>query len=349
MRIGSLTRIGAVAAILAGITGTGTLAPASACGCGGVFSGPGERATVEREVALVGWDGRRETIVMQLALKSVTDRAALIVPTPTPATVTAGSANTFRELESLTRPEVSTEYRWFGSRDAGDGVAPRAATPGGSPTVLDRVRLGPVEATTLSGGELDGIRKWLTDNGYEVRPEAVATMAPYLREGWSFVAMRLSGDRPLRGELDPVRLSFDTDRMIYPMRMSGAATAPQSVLLYLLAEHRVLRTDAATTKHSDTAEFAGRITDTTDPELRQLSAGGRDYLTALRTTITEPAALTADFTYATAADDTPYRQRAHRTEYLEVFGFPAGLVLIAGFAGVGVIGLATLLLPRRER
>lgn len=42
------------------------------------------------EAALVQWDGTTENIVMQLALNATSDNVALVVPTPTPATVKAG-------------------------------------------------------------------------------------------------------------------------------------------------------------------------------------------------------------------------------------------------------------------
>lgn len=343
---GIIGRIAGVAVLIVCGAGVGGVAPVSACACGGVASSDGS-VSVSDEMALVDWDGQRETILMRLALRSGTDDAALIVPTPAPANVTAGSAATFTELRRLTAPEVTTQRRWFGRGGNGDTAA--AGAPRAGPTVLDRVQLGPLEATTLAGGELDGIREWLSDNGYQLRPEVIDTMEPYLREGWSFVAMRLTSSEPLNGALDPVRLAFDTERFVYPMRMSAAAKDPQTVRLYLLSDHRVQRSDADTTSQSVTIEFAGRVEKATDPELSELIGSGRNYLTELSSYIGQPSAITTDFTFAAAASDKSYREQISRTDYVEFLGVPAGFVIfgVALLAAVVVIVAVIRTLLRR--
>lgn len=335
----------AVAAMIVTAGGIGVAAPASACACGGVAAPVGENATVNNEVALLGWDGVTETIIMRLALNSGGADAALIVPTPTPATVTAADPELFTELRERTAPEVVTRHRWFtDTADGSMGGAPGSAAP----TVLDRVQLGPLEATTLTGGDVSGIQTWLDEHGYVMKAEVVATMAPYLAEGWSFVAMRLTGGEALSGDLDPVRLSFASDRLVYPMRMSAAAANTQTVRLYVLGEHRVQRTDADRGKQLVSVEFAGRITEFDSAGLQELAAGGRDYLTELSVVIPKPAEITSDFTLA-ATEDKDYRRVVHRVETLEFLGFPAGsAVLAAGLlVTVGVLLVVVVRVARR--
>lgn len=338
-------RLLAVAAMTLTTGGIGLAAPASACACGGVATPVGETATVGNEVALLGWDGTTETIVMQLALRSGGDHAALIVPTPTPATVSAGTAATFTELRERTAPEIVTDRRWFAANPDLDGAS--GAAPGAnSPTVLDQVRLGPLEATTLSGGDVSGIQLWLDEHGYVMKPEVIATMEPYLSEGWSFVAMRLTGTQALSGDLDPVRLSFASDRLVYPMRMSSAASAAQTVRLYIFGEHRVQRSDQDRTRQRVNLEFAGRLTELGDPQLRELAANGHDYLTELAVAIPRPGEITSDFAFS-PTDDKDYRRAIHRTENLEILGFPTGSVLL--MAGLGVTVAVLLAVVRVVR
>ncbi|MFE6924100.1 DUF2330 domain-containing protein [Nocardia sp. NPDC057663] len=318
--------------------GSAAVTPATACACGGVVSG-GNSARVDSETAVLGWDGTRETVLMRLGMQFDGADAALIVPTPTPATVSAGSSTSFSELSRLTAPEVVKEYHWFGSDYDG---ATSGAGPGSGPDVLGQVQLGPLEATTLRGGDLTGVREWLDANGYQLRPEVSATLDPYLREGWSFVAMRLTSAKPLSGELDPVRLTFDSDRLVYPMRMSAAATRPQSVHLYVFSDHRVARIDADTATQSTITEFASPISELTDPDLKALAAG-KNYLTELSVSIPQPSTITSDFTLAAASKDDTVRDRVVSREYVEILGFPAGYVLIiAGLSVIGVIAGAVL-------
>ncbi|WP_405179419.1 DUF2330 domain-containing protein [Nocardia sp. NBC_01377] len=346
MRTHTVVRLAATAALLLSAVGFGAFAPASACACGGVVS-PGNSATVHDEVALAGWDGHRETIVMRLALESGTDHAALIVPTPSPARVSAGSPQTFAELARVTAPEIVTERHWFSGDGGGDTSA--AAPPGGGPTVVEQVSLGPIEATTLSGGSLDGLRNWLGANGYAMRPEVTASLDPYLRENWSFVAVKLTGARTLTGALDPIRLAFDSDRFVYPMRMSSAAEDPQTVRLYLLSDHRVRRVDADADTQYNNVEFAGRVEDFEDQDLKDLATGGHDYLTELSVGIHRPDAISTDFAFAAAPTDDAYRQRVIVTEYVEMFGFPAGTVILgAASLAAAVVLVAVVRVVRRN-
>ncbi|TDP39498.1 DUF2330 domain-containing protein [Nocardia ignorata] len=332
-----------VAGALLLASGSVVVAPAVACACGGVVSGDGS-ARVDSETAVLGWDGRRETILMRLGMRFTGADAALIVPTPTPATVSAGSAASFAELSRLTAPEVVVDRSWFDS----DRYESSAGAPGSGPEVLGQVQLGPLEATTLRGGDLTGVREWLSTNGYQLRPEVSATLEPYLREGWSFVAMRLTSPEPLDGALDPVRLTFDSDRLVYPMRMSAAATTPQSVHLYVFGDHRLTRIDADTESQSTTTEFASPVGALTDPDLIALAAG-KTYLTELSVSIPRPAAITSDFTFAPADTDTTVRDRIVKKEYVEILGFPAGYVLVAVALSILAVAGGALLRRRSTR
>ena len=85
--------------------------------------------------------------------------------------------------------------------------------------------------------------------------------------------MRLTGEKPLSGQIDPVTLQFASDRLVYPMRMSAAAKNPQRVVIYALGEHRMQRTDAdATGRTSRWTSRARSPSRTTDETLTELSA-----------------------------------------------------------------------------
>ncbi len=324
---------------------------ATACACGGVLSSdPSLR--VADELALVTGDGTTETVVMRLNLSTSTDNAALVMPTPAPATVSAATAELLDELARLSGPRVETIKRWTigwgGYGAASEGMASRAPGSGpGDPTVLQQVQLGPLEATTLSGGDLDGVRKWLTDNGYDLRPEISAGLAPYLHEGWSVVAMRLTtDDATLDGPLAPVQLTFESDELVYPMRMSAHASTGQTVTIYTLGEHRMRRDDADAADHIVAQEYAGSIAGRTDNSDLSALSGSGTFLTKLTTTIVDPASITSDFVFVDAPDDTPYQQVVYRYDRVDVT-LP---VLIGSIVAVLTAGvLAGLWLTRGVR
>jgi hypothetical protein len=312
--------------------------PASACACGGIVS-PDVDARIADEVALLAGDGGIETVVMRLNMRSNADNAALVIPTPTPATVSAAGPTVFDTLERLTAPRVQTVRHWtFGGAPRSDLDTAAPMGTAAQPTVVRQVRLGPLEATTLAGGGLAGVRDWLRDNGYALRPEISAGLEPYLRDGWSVVAMRLVAPGPLDGGLDPVRLTFASEQLVYPMRMSAHADSPQRVVIYTLGDHRMQRVDSDAAGQTVSVDYAGSIAGRTDdPTVTELARHGA-YLTRSSTQIGDPGAITTDFEFADAPDDEPFQRVIYRHEYTDITPllFGAGLVAVALLA-VGML------------
>jgi hypothetical protein len=343
MRWWSLVGVVALVAVLA-LASPGA---ATACACGGLLSSdPSLR--IADEMALITGDGSSETVVMRLNLSTTADNAALVVATPAPATVTAASPDLFDDLAELSAPRVETVRRWtIGWGDAAASEGAMAGAPGGAagdPTVLRQVQLGPLEATTLSGGDLAGVQKWLQDNGYQLRPEISAGLEPYLREGWSVVAMRLTSSEPLNGPLAPVTLKFASDELIYPMRMSAQAKSPQTVVIYTLGAHRMQRVDPDLATQYVEIDYAGSISGRTGDATLPEASG--DYLTKMTTSVVDPAAITSDFQFGAAPNDEPFQRVIYRYEYVNLT-----LLILGGAAALfaALVATVVVLLSRRAR
>lgn len=345
--------MGLVVVILATLANVVMAAPGYACACGAIIPPVGGQAAMNHEVALLHWNGSSETILMQLALNADTDNVALVVPTPTPATVTEGYRATFAELDRLTAPRVQQRRHWvLGQLRSSAPAALEAAAPRG-PTVVNQVNLGPLEATTLAGGDLSGLQKWLDDNGYAIRPAVSDALGPYVRDGWSFVAIRLTSSDPIVGGLNPVRMTFPSTQLVYPMRLSVAATGPQQVRVFTLSDHRQQRTDvdaAAQDGQSVQVQFAGNVAaEVGDPLLRELSADHGGYLTKLQVNIAKPDRISSDFSFANAPNDDPYRQVVYVDRDAVI---PVELIAFAVFLFVVIavaVPVAIFALRRRGR
>ncbi|WAC91907.1 DUF2330 domain-containing protein [Mycobacterium sp. Aquia_213] len=330
--------LGLVAVVLATLANVAMAAPGHACACGAIVPPVGGQAAMNHEVALLHWNGSSETIVMQLALNADTNNVALVVPTPTPATVTEGDKATFAELDTLTAPRVQQRRHWVLGQPGSGAPAPLEAAAPRGPTVVNQVHLGPLEATTLAGGDLSGLQKWLDDNGYAIRPAVSDALGPYVRDGWSFVAIRLTSSDPIVGGLNPVRMTFPSTQLVYPMRLSVAAASPQQVTIFTLSDHRQQRTDAdAAAGQSVQVQFAGNVSaEVRDPLLRELSVNHGGYLTKFQVNIPKPAQISSDFAFGNAANDDAYRQVIYVDRNAVI---PIELIVFVGFLFV-VIAVA---------
>ena len=310
------------------------VAPAQACACGGVVDQPGGDTSVSGETAVVVWDGTQETILLRLSTRSEAVTAGLLVPTPTPATVTLGEEQVFTDLAAVTVPRTEERRHLFGppllfGDGGGDGAS--AGGPGGGVQVLDTVDLGPLRATTLSATDARALDGWLEEHGYESSPALQSAVTPYVDEGWSFVAVQLNAvGQTLAGTLPPIAMSFASDEAVYPMRMSSAAEETQQPTVYVLADHRMQRTDAvASGSTRPDVSFAGRLSpgEVTSPTLQEWLAT-TPYLTATSQWLPDPAQIVADFTFARAAADAPYQRVLYDDSYLIPGDVGALLILL---------------------
>ncbi|MGW1405067.1 DUF2330 domain-containing protein [Streptomyces sp. NPDC002403] len=340
------------------------ISPAYACGCGAMVPSGDAQVAVGQETSVVDWDGRTEQIVMRLTVRGNAPEAAWIMPVPHRATVELGDPGLFSELSVLTEPElVTTHYFWprshdwpfSGSGSVGDSAAPpSAAAP--SVQVVGRERLGPFDVARLASTDPDALQKWLSDNGFELPDRLATALKPYVDQKWEYVAIRLAPrdtGNPLMGTLEPLRLRFASERLVYPMRLSKLASTPQQLGLYVLAAHR-MEPSGPIGGDAPEVTYAGRIdprsaTDDT-VHLERLTGGKPVYLTAIEQSFPHPERIDGDHELRTADADTPYRRQVYRNELLTVGGMPVWVLSLLGAVLVAFVAAVSLvLLVRRNR
>jgi hypothetical protein len=333
-----------VVALAVALTGA-IAAPARACACGALLSND-PRLRVSGETSVVRWDGAREEIVMSMAVTSSRKDAALLLPTPAPATVRLGDDQWTETLGRISSPDTrAVASDWWPSHlfDPGPMVGSGAVPHRPDVTVQSEANVGPYHVASLSARDPKALAAWLKTNGYRLKGSVAAGLAPYVKMGWRYTAVKLratggrhgetTGPSPsaspssgagLTGSLSPLRIRFAAKAPVYPMRLSHAITADQSVRLYVLSAHRMRpRTGGI----SFDTSYAGRV----DPRSYQgsftgLLAHGTTFLTTLDGTA-RPGAVNDDIRFARVAD-TPYARSTTVEEPVYIMGVAGGPFLV---------------------
>ncbi|MGW0364460.1 DUF2330 domain-containing protein [Streptomyces sp. NPDC002990] len=323
------------------------ISPAYACGCGAMIPDGQSAIGVDRETSVVRWDGRTEQIVMRFSVRGDARRAAWIMPVPGRATVELGDPDMFSDLTRLTLPERKTRsYFWPRNKDwpfslsPVDGVA--GALPGsGEPSVgvVGREQLGDFDVARLTATDPDALRNWLETNGFRLPDRLGTELQPYVDQKWEYVAVRLAPrqqGKPLRGDLDPLKIRFESDRLVYPMRLSRMATTPQALRLYVLADHR-MEPRSRIGGSAPAVTFAGRVAPEDGP-LAELAGGAPVFLTAIEQEFPEPSRIDGDHELRATAKDTPYRRTVYRERLLTVGdGIPVWLLTVSAVLVAGAV------------
>ncbi|MEU8884364.1 MULTISPECIES: DUF2330 domain-containing protein [Streptomyces] len=331
------------------------VAPAWACGCGAMITRPSERIGVDREESAVHWDGRNETVVMRFRVHGDARQAAWVMPVPHRADVTLGDPELFDAIEELAAPERrDRSYFWPREDDwpfdtgYGDGAAAGAA-PGGAVGVVGRERLGPFDVARLTATDPEALGTWLRTNGFELPDRLTPELRPYVERKWEYVAIRLAPekrDERLHGELTPLRVTFASPELVYPMRLSRLAATPQTLGLSILAAHRMEPRSAIGGDRPEVT-FSGRL-DHPEGPVAALTGGAPAHLTVLEQRFPTPSRISDDHVLRTVAD-TPYRQVVYRDRLLTLGGVPAWLLVVAAGAALAVTAALLTVRARRRR
>ena len=278
-----------------------------------------------------------------MAIQGQSKRAAWIMPVPSAGQVELGEDGMFSRLESLTRPKVMVRKTYWPFRDlgimgSGRGDSAGAAAPGAGVDVRQQMVLGPFQVARLGGSSGEAVTAWLRVNGYAVPAGLAANLTPYITEKWEIVAVKLAPKEvtgQLSGATPPLRLTFASSRIVYPMRLSKGATLPQTVTVYVAAPYRVDATQLPDPAVRPELLYAGRVA----PESYAQLAAPTSYLTAYSVSYAEPSRIEADFGFAQAANDDEFQRIEYITEndgLLSTIGVILGGLLILG-VGAAVI------------
>ena len=225
------------AAVVAAVLAVG-VRPAAEVRGSGVAAPKDARPEAEAETAVVVWDeaSKTEHLILSASLPS---GAVLLVPTPTPPTVAPAGADAIDALSKVTAPRteiktktVTPEFGWprFDFGGFGSATPPRDAMP---KTPAPPAPPAP-ESITVPVSDAAKVAEWMTKGGYEARPALADWLKGYTGKNWTVTAIKPAD--AASGMIPPTKLTFKTDKPIFPYRepaepAADAATLNRSRLL----------------------------------------------------------------------------------------------------------------------
>ncbi len=102
-------------------------------------------------------------------------------------------------------------------------------------SILGHELVGVYDTTTVASKDTRALIQWLEQNDYVVPPGADEVISNYVERGWVFVAAKLHRDSAGRaaGAPHPLCFTFQTDKAVYPMQLTGSGNAGLAVDLFV--------------------------------------------------------------------------------------------------------------------
>lgn len=253
MRLLTLTGLSALA-----LVGTALLAR-DARACGGTFCDSGPQAMpVDQsgENILFVMDGQNVEAHVQIQYQGSAERFAWVVPMPKVPEVTVGSQLLFQNMLQGTVPTYGYNNQFdqcgapsnggggfAGGSGSGGAAGGSSLDAGGGPTVVFKETVGAFEVTALQGGTAQEVMNWLVTNNYQTIPTAVSILDDYVKQGYVFVAVKLTAGAST-DEIHPLVFRYPGNEPCVPLKLTAvAATENMGVRTFFLGDDRVVPTN----------------------------------------------------------------------------------------------------------
>jgi hypothetical protein len=223
---------------------------AEACGC---FVNPttSTPALQAGERILFAPQGNNITAIVQIRYQGEASEFGWLLPLPSVPQLKVSTDELFEVLDSSTTPSFQytqsvtpcSQPTGFGcgatrALSAGGG-ADTTQTPAAGPLVL-RDTAGPYEYAVLKADSKAALTTWLSDNRFVAPVTSDAALAPYIRPGAFFLALKLRAGVSTQ-ELRPVLLRYTSDYPMIPLILTSATAVPDmGVQVFLLGDARAI-------------------------------------------------------------------------------------------------------------
>jgi hypothetical protein len=181
-----------------------------------------------------------EHLILSVSFEGDAEDFAWVIPVPNKPEIAVSDPELFWELSDFTRTEITRPGFGCAGFDA--------AAPGDQDgvDVVEEQVVGPYATAILSATNATALADWLNANGYIFPEDGEEIISEYIEKEWYFVATKINaveedtGYALAEGTIEPIVLSFASDEIVYPLRISSlSATVPQ-VLLYVFTDHIVV-------------------------------------------------------------------------------------------------------------
>lgn len=208
---------------------------------------PGTVVLNADQTIVILWDAaqKMEHFIRKASFKSDAADFGFIIPSPSQPELSESGGEAFTLLAKYTEPEIERRPRPHSGSSLGCGRGPLAMKSAGAKPDMPAVRVleekfvAGFKAAVLEADNASVLLAWLKENGYAFSPAIEAWAQPYVEAKWKLTALRVAKDgeqgQPSQTaqtygiEAPALRMSFKTERPLFPYREPDAADANEKL------------------------------------------------------------------------------------------------------------------------
>jgi len=201
------------------------LAPVIVRADGGIFYPPSYPVYETGQKAFIYFHNGIEDLVIQPSYSGGAEDFVWVLPTPSEPQVNKSDKSLFVKLQDLTTVD-NDNYPMHDSMSLGT-----TSTSEKEPvTVIEQKTIDAYNITTLKATDETALSEWMKTNQYKFPEDKNYLLGDYISSGWYFVLAKIrpqaivDADKALEeGTISPLRFTFKSDKIIYPMKLTKMA------------------------------------------------------------------------------------------------------------------------------
>jgi HEAT repeat protein len=205
--------------------------------------------------AIILHDAGREDLILQVKYEGPAEEFGWLIPVPNLPKVQKGSMDCFYELSRYTQKHLERRSLYEGHTEGGS-EKPEPVT------VIEMKTVGAYEVAVLATKDAGSLENWLKQHQFSFPEGKTDVIEFYVNQQWYFIAVKIqlnkgsgfqlsAGARRQtsdpspgaikqwqlqQGELQPLHISFDTDKCVFPLKISSINGSPSEVQVYVLSK-----------------------------------------------------------------------------------------------------------------
>lgn len=200
------------------------LAPFSVKADGGIFYPDNYPVYENGQKAFIYYHEGIEDLVIQPSYQGSSKDFVWVMPTPSEPKVNKSSQSVFTALQKLTIPDIT--YK------TSSDMMPMLSTGSTSKEVqiIEEKTIDSFDIVTLKASSETALSEWMKTNKYSFPEDKNYLLSDYINEGWYFVIAKIRPEAEAgaqndlnNGTITPIRFTFKSDKMIYPMKLTRVA------------------------------------------------------------------------------------------------------------------------------
>lgn len=198
--------------------------PLSANADGGMFFPVSFPVYEKEQKALIYFHDGTEDLVIQPSYEGLAKDFVWVVPTPSKPAVAKSSSTIFANLQKLTLPD----YR--GQTSGSYESLTLDTADKGSVEIIEEQTIDSFDVITLKASSETALSTWMKENNYAFPEDKNYLLSDYINNGWYFVISNIRPEAEAgaqaelnNGTITPIRFTFKSDKIIYPMKLTKVA------------------------------------------------------------------------------------------------------------------------------